>query len=124
MVAQHIFNASTLFLGKLCMLAMYYRIFGHIPKVRWQIIVTAILALPLFAAIIIRPVMSGPPIGKPWGVRGPWSKYIDIPGLMIGVDNIIVDACIAYIPIPIIYKLNLSASRKKGVLALFATGFM
>ncbi|CAI6333010.1 unnamed protein product [Periconia digitata] len=124
MVAQHALNGATLFLGKLCLLTMYHRVFGHMQKVRYQLIVTAVLALPLLAATIIRPVMVGPPVGKPWGTRNPAMKGADIPGLMIGIDNIVVDACLAWIPVPVIWGLKLEGGRKKGVMALFGTGLM
>jgi hypothetical protein len=124
-IAEHTLNAASLWLGKFCLLTMYYRIFGHTRKVRWQLIGTAILTLPLFAAIIIRPIMVGPPPGKPWGTRNePIASYTDAIGLMMGVDNTLVDFCILYIPIPVILGLNLSDCKRKGVLALFATGSM
>lgn len=124
MVAQVIFLSSSAFLGKHCLLTIYYRIFGHIPKVRWQLLGTAILTLPLFSGIIVYPILVGPPVGKPWGTPHPKEADAVIPNLMMGIDNIPVDLCIAYIPIPVIQTLKLSTTRKRGIVALFTTGFM
>jgi hypothetical protein len=124
MVAQHVFNSSSLWLGKFCLLTMYYRLFGHIQKVRWQIYGAAVCTLPLFFAIIIQPVLVAPVAGKPWGTPNPLVEKAVIPGLMVGVDNLAVDLMIAYIPIPVISKLNLPQSKKNGIIILFATGLM
>jgi hypothetical protein len=124
MVAQHVFNSSSLWLGKFCLLTMYYRLFGHIQKVRWQIYGAAVCTLPLFVAIIIQPVLVAPVPGKPWGTPNPLVEKAVIPGLMVGVDNLAVDLMIAYIPIPVISKLNLPQSKKNGIIILFAMGSM
>jgi len=117
-------HSSSLLLGKLCLLTMYYRIFGHNRVVRWQLIGTAILTLPLLACTIAQPVLIGPPAGKPWGTRNPHPGKAVIANLMVGIDNLVVDICIAYIPIPVIRGLNLSKNKKRGVMTLFATGIM
>jgi hypothetical protein len=44
--------------------------------------------------------------------------------MMIGIENILTDLLIFYIPIPIIMKMNLSPKKKGGVLAIFLTGLM
>lgn len=41
-----------------------------------------------------------------------------------GIDNLLVDLVVAYIPRPVISRLNLSRNKKNGVIALFATGSM
>lgn len=103
---------------------MYYRIFGHIQKVKWQLYGVALLTLPIFVSIILQPTLVGPPIGKPWGTPNPLVEETKIPGLMVGIDNFLVDLLIAYIPIPLINGLNLSRRKKNGIIILFATGFM
>jgi hypothetical protein len=124
MVVQNVFNSSSLLLGKFCILTMYYRFFGHMSSVRKQLLGTAILTLPLFAAIIVQPILVGPPAGQPWGTLNPLVKKTVIPNLVVGIDNLIVDLCLAYIPIPVVAGLKLSRRKKNGVIALFATGSM
>ncbi len=124
MVAQFFLNSTSLWLGKLCLLTMYWRIFGHITKVRWQIYGVAAFTLPIFAAIFVQPALVWPVDGKPWGTPNPRVEKAVIPSLMVGIDNLVVDILIACIPLPIIARLNLSPSKKKGVILLFATGGM
>ncbi|KAI9660715.1 MAG: hypothetical protein M1821_010067 [Bathelium mastoideum] len=124
MFAQHFFNSGSLWLGKMCMLTMYYRLFGHIRKTRWQLYGTGALTLPIFIAIILQPSLIAPPAGKPWGTPNPHVNNAVIPSLMVGIDNLLVDLLIAYIPIPILRRLNLTQSKKNGIIALFAMGFI
>lgn len=124
MVGQFLFSNLALLTGKFCLLSMYYRIFGHIKKVRWQIYGAAALTLPILMAVIIQPVMIAPPPGKPFGCPNSNNENMVIVGLMGGIDNLLVDLVIAYIPLPVINRLNLSRNKKNGIIALFATGSM
>lgn len=124
MVAQFLFSNLALLAGKFCLLSMYYRIFGHDKKVRWQIYGAGVLTLPIFVSMIVQPVMISPPPGKPFGCPNGDNENMAIVGLMGGIDNLLVDVVIAYIPLPIINRLNLSRNKKNGVIALFATGSM
>jgi len=101
---------------------MYYRIFGHIRKVRWQIYTAGALTLPTFVAIFLQSALIAPPPGKPWGTPNPLVGKAVIGSLMLGIDNLVVDLFIAYIPIPVIRKLRLDRSKKNGIIGLFATG--
>ncbi|KAF2865806.1 hypothetical protein BDV95DRAFT_585938 [Massariosphaeria phaeospora] len=124
MVGQVLFNGLSRWLGKFCLLVMYYRIFGHIPIVRMQLYITAALTLPIFISIFLQPSLIAPPAGKPWGTVNPQVNMAKIPGLMVGIANLVVDLLIAYIPIPVITKLNLSKNKRNGIIALFATGII
>lgn len=72
--------------------------------------------------MIVQPVLVAPVAGKPWGTPNPLVEKAVIPNIVLGVDNVIVDLCIAYIPLPVVARLNLSRSKKNGIIALFATG--
>jgi hypothetical protein len=124
MVAQFFFSNLALLVGKFCLLSMYYRIFGHIKKVRWQIYGAGALTLPIFISMIVQPVMIAPTPGEPFGCPNGNNENMAIVGLMGGIDNLLVDLVIAYIPLPVISHLNLSRNKKNGVIALFATGSM
>ncbi|KAF2878466.1 hypothetical protein BDV95DRAFT_22667 [Massariosphaeria phaeospora] len=112
----------SMLLGKLCLLTLYYRIFGHIDSVRRQLYLTGALCFPLLAVCIIQPVLASPPHGKPWGTPNPHNTEGSIVAMGTGVVNILVDLLILYIPIPPIVKLNLSRKKRAGVLAIFLTG--
>jgi hypothetical protein len=114
----------SLYLGKCCLLAMYYRIFGHIDRVRYQIYVTLVLGFPLLFSSIFTPVIFGPPPGTPWGTPNPKHPLATKSSLAVGIDNLLVDILILYIPIPVIATLNISRRRKIGVFMIFLTGLM
>jgi hypothetical protein len=115
---------TSMFLGKLCLLFLYQRIFGHISKVRYQIYIAYFMTLPIFAGIIVLPVLSAPPPGKPWGTPNPRREDNGKFSLGTGVVNLLVDLFILYIPIPVIASMNLSRRKKTGVLVIFLTGLM
>jgi hypothetical protein len=110
-----------LFLGKCCILSLYYRLFSHMSRVRYQLYGTLILALSLFIASIVMPIKMGPS-----GWKMPVTKDADSSRLIVavGVIKLVVDLIILYIPIPIVLNLNLSKSKKMSVLTTFLTGFM
>jgi hypothetical protein len=114
----------SLFLGKLCVLALYYRIFNHITHVRWEIYLSVVLALPLLVASIVMPINSAPAAGTSWGTPNPHNDDNTKVSLAVGIVNLLVDLFVLYIPIPIVLKMNLSLKRKIGVLAMFLTGLM
>lgn len=122
LVTQVILMTISVFLGKLCFLAFYYRIFGHIRHVRYQIYAAMILASPLLAACIVFPILAAPPPGKPWGTENPKNGINAKLAVGTGVVNIVVDLFIAYIPIPPVAGMNLSRRKKTGILAIFFTG--
>ena len=125
-VCEAILSPLALFLGKLCLLALYWRLFGHIKHVRYQILLVVVFSLPLLSTVIIMPVQAGPPPGKPWGtiINSKNSESNVLISLIIGVVNAVVDLFILYIPIPVVVKLNLNRRKKAGVLAIFMTGLM
>jgi hypothetical protein len=103
---------------------MYYRVFGHIDRVRYQIYFTLVLGIPLIFSSIFQPIVSGPPPGTPWGTPNPKNNFATRSSLAVGIDNLLVDLIILYIPIPVIAQLNISRRKKFGVLMIFLTGLM
>jgi hypothetical protein len=121
LVATSFTGQIMLFLGKCCILSLYYRIFGHITHVRYQIYGTLLLALSLVIASILMPIRIGPS-----GWRMPVPKGADASRLTVavGVIKLVVDLVILYIPIPIVLNTNLSKRKKMSVLTTFLTGSM
>lgn len=89
--------------------------FGHMTRVRMQIYVTLLLASPLLVASIMMPVRMVPPAYDVGTARLT---------LAIGINKVLVDLIIVYIPIPIVLGMKLSRKKKVGVLAIFLTGSM
>lgn len=124
MFAQHFLNCAALWLGKVCLLTMYFRIFSHIRKVKWQLYGTTALSSPIFVAIFLQSALVAPAPGKPWGTPNPLIKTAVIPGLMVGIDNLIVDILLAYIPISVLSGMKIERNKKIGAIAIFAMGGM
>lgn len=119
-----------LFFGKSCILAFYFRIFGHMTHVRLQIYATAFLATFLVIAAILMPFwIINPKLLSQISLvtrRDSLPKASEAANLTlaVGILKLIVDLLIVYIPIPIVLHLNLSRNKKIGVLATFLTGSM
>jgi uncharacterized BrkB/YihY/UPF0761 family membrane protein len=112
----------SVFLGKLCLLFLYRRIFGHITKVRYQIYIALFMTLPIIAGVVAFLVIETPASGILQ--RTLKEHQIRKLSLAIGVVNLLVDLLVLYIPIPVIVKMDLSRERKAGVLIIFLTGLM
>ena len=119
LVLMLVLMAIPLYLGKCCLLAMYYTLFGHITRMRYQIFGTAILALPILASGVVLPILAT-------ALRQKTTSTAANVGITIapGIVNLVVDLLILYIPIPTVAKMNLTRRRKWGVLAIFLTGMM
>lgn len=115
---------ASLLIGKVSMLMMYYRIFGNIDRVRYQLYGTAFLCSPLLGGVFLFPILQAPPPGHPWGTPNGKMILNTRTSLAIGAVNFVVDACIFVIPIPVVTRMNLSRKKKAGVLAVFLTGMM
>ncbi|KAH7406889.1 hypothetical protein DE146DRAFT_408178 [Phaeosphaeria sp. MPI-PUGE-AT-0046c] len=102
-----------LFFGKCCILTFYFRMFGHMARIRMQIYATLLLASPLLVASILMPLWVGPPAYNVGTARLT---------LAIGIIKLAVDLVIVYMPIPVVLGMNLSRRKKVGVLATFLTG--
>ncbi|KAH7068150.1 hypothetical protein BKA63DRAFT_581485 [Paraphoma chrysanthemicola] len=109
-------------LGKCCMLALYYRLFSIRKSMRIQIYIALVFCLPIAAGGVAFIVAFGP--GKKYkSMKMEREKREWLP-VISSAACLVVDALIVVMPIPVILGLNLSTRRKRGVLAMFATGSM
>ncbi|KAH7092098.1 hypothetical protein FB567DRAFT_588407 [Paraphoma chrysanthemicola] len=107
-------------LGKCCMLALYYRLFSIRKSMRIQIYIALIFCLPIAAGGIAFIIEFGPEKSYE-DMRRRREKREWLP-MISAAACLVVDALIVVMPIPVILGLNLSTRRKRGVLAMFATG--
>jgi len=114
-----------IFLGKCCILALYYRIFGCSRSVRYEVYGTFVLSLPIVAVGIVVVVMWTPQPGESWGFMkehgDPWFEWLVLGSAIL---SLLIDCLLVFIPIPVILRMRLSRRKKGGVLALFLTGSM
>jgi hypothetical protein len=111
----------SLFLGKCCILSLYYRIFRHITLVHYQIYSTIVLTLPILVASVLIPIWT---LWKTVELAAPKKLELSRLTLAVGITKLVVDVVILYIPIPIVLRMNLSRKKKIGVMAIFLTGSM
>jgi hypothetical protein len=63
--------------------------------------------------------------GKPWDLNVIANcDHLATPGLVQGAINIAADVFIFILPLPVIFKLQISTSKKIALSAVFATGFL
>ncbi len=114
----------SLLLGKLSILALSYRFFGHMDRIRPQTRFSIVLCFPLLVAMVVSPVLAAPPPRTRWGTLNPRTAEDVIVSIMIGVVNLLVDCIALYTPIPCILSMNLSLKNKMSVRAIFLTGLV
>ncbi|KAF2828104.1 hypothetical protein CC86DRAFT_204310 [Ophiobolus disseminans] len=118
-VAFFLVSAFATFLGKCCVLTLYYRLFGSSRPVRYQIYIVLVLSLTTMVIGIVIGVIWSP---GPWSGRRRLLENLKSLLLILPVMSFIIDLVILLMPIPLIVRLNLSRRKKGAVLALFMTG--
>ncbi|KAF2468387.1 uncharacterized protein BDR25DRAFT_205126, partial [Lindgomyces ingoldianus] len=121
LVAEIMYNAA-IPLIKSSILLLYHRIFPQ----RW--LNQALLGLGLFiiaysVAQILADIFQCTPVDSIWGAS--LKKHcIKYPMLIkiCGIINILTDVAILALPIPSLWRLNLSAARKRLLLLMFLIG--
>jgi len=114
-----------IYLGKISLLALYHRIFGHILMVRYTIYCAAVIGFIILAMSSMQDILCSPPTSAGWkSAHEPhcnrtW-KYSIVQGLL----SVMLDLYILIMPIPIISRLNLALKRKIGIMLIFLTGIL
>jgi len=112
------------YMGKICMLTLYRRLFGHIPYVNWSLVAAAILGLAVLVMTPLDAVACSPPRGAPWGTPNPNCPKTYKYGIAQGTANLLIDIFIFVLPIPIVYNLNMPKKKRLGVLVIFMFGIL
>jgi len=111
-------------MGKIALLALYLKLFGHINKVRWSIYAVSIFALTILVMTPLDAILCGRVQGQDWGMVNPECYRTFAYGLAQGITSLLIDLYIIFLPIPIIMGLNLARRKKYGVLIIFLTGIV
>ena len=94
---------------------------------RYQVYAGIALSFALFlSSIIVSCALCTPSPGQAWHdlttlVKCEKARYYAVPQ---GVVNVIIDFYLLYLPIPIVWHLNLQKRKRIGVIAIFLTGSM
>jgi hypothetical protein len=108
---------------KLSILAFYLRIFSYQQLFRLFVYLTIFLILISTTIISVLTIVQCQPIKYFWD-RDVKGSCLDVNALAYanGAMSIIQDVVIVVLPIPVVWKLNMSARRKFGVGLMFALG--
>ena len=125
--AETVIGAVALLFSKLSILFLYFRLFAPNRRFRY-FIYNGILwtALISTVTIIVACTLCVPRGGEAFATlksarRCEKQKYWSV---VQGVLTMILDFYILYLPIPIIWNLQMGQRRKIGVLSIFLTGFV
>lgn len=110
------------FMGKITLLALYLKIFGHMTKVRWSIYAVSVFALTILVMTPLDATKCGNIPGQGWGLQNPACSETFLYGIVQGVVSLVIDLYILILPIPIIARLNMERKKRIGVLIIFLTG--
>jgi energy-converting hydrogenase Eha subunit A len=112
------------FMGKMTLLALYLRLFGHMQRIRWSIYAASFFALTLLVMTPLDAVKCGRIKGQEWGMMDPACEETYLYGVVQGTASLLIDLFILALPVPIIMRLNLSRRKRYGVLTIFLTGIL
>lgn len=105
-------------------LFLYHRIFPG-KTFRNVLLVAGAIVFSWAMAAFFPSIMSCYPVEKAWDSSIP-GRCIDygIVTLVIGILNVIMDFAILSLPMPLLWKLRMSARRKAYLSGIFAVGCM
>jgi hypothetical protein len=120
-VFSHFYNAAIVG-TKLSVLSLYYRIFIT-PSFRLTVIFTAVFIWLWFCAMEISLGLECRPIQAFWdaSVNGKCNNLVAL-SYFTNIVNLVADIWIFILPLPVIFKLQISANRKIGLSLLFGVG--
>ncbi|KAL8821067.1 MAG: hypothetical protein Q9223_000829 [Gallowayella weberi] len=118
-LAQAIIGASSILLSKMSILLLLYRLFAPNKRFRYFVYIGLLWAILTFCTSLV--VALALCVPRP---REAFISLQDIWAVVQGALNVLLDFYILYIPVPIIWKLQMGRNRKFGVIAIFMTGFV
>lgn len=123
--AEEMLLGPAIFFGKSSLLLLYYRIFSPSKAFRYKIYGGLIFAaISQLAIIPIDSIYCAPPAGTSWAIFNPNCYKSYGYGIAQGLSNLLLDLFIFYLPIPVIWHLQMPLKKRIGVIAIFMTGAM
>lgn len=117
-----------MFFIKTSVLFLYRKIFGAKPQMRTLIYVgIGYLFITNAVATILFGALCAPRPGELYLIR--YSKpecvnNVDNLAIALAVENLVADVYLLVLPLPIIWKLQMSSKRKYALICVFMTGFL
>ena len=111
---------------KLSILLLYLRLFKIDKELRMLCYGMMAFVVAWAIAVVFTLIFQCHPIAAAWNKTIPGAVCFNIPDYIIGsgVPNILADVVIIGIPIPLLWKLQISKIRRLGIIALFLVAAM
>lgn len=109
------------------LLCLYHRIFsGASHRFKWVIIGGAIFSTCHGFSAVITIVFSCTPVQSYWEpeITGSHCIRYDIALHIFSITNVVTDAAILFLPMPLVWRMNTSFSRKTQISGVFLLGFI
>ncbi|KAL9004485.1 MAG: hypothetical protein Q9188_002687 [Gyalolechia gomerana] len=120
--AQSLVYDLGIYLAKLSILILFYRVFGVNQRFRWAVYtVTAMWTMYTIANTLLI-IFACTPVHKAWHplTEGRCMSLVNI-AVAGGYFNIITDFLILFMPVPMVWSLHLPEKMKLAVVGIFAT---
>lgn len=122
-----VFGALSLLFAKASILFLLFRLFAPTRWFRYMIYLGLVWAtLISVVTIIVAGALCAPRHGESFGDMTVTERctHESTWAVVQGASNVVLDFFIIYLPIPMLWKLNMGLQRKIGVMAIFLTGFV
>ena len=124
---EQIFAALSLLFSKASILLLLFRLFAPTRWFRHMIYLgIAWATLISVISIIVASVLCAPRHGEGFADLTVAERCVHETtwAVVQGASDVVLDFFIIYLPIPMLWKLNMELQRKIGVMAIFLTGFV
>lgn len=122
-----IIGALGLLFAKLSILLLLFRLFSPNRRFRYSIYVGIVWAtLISLVTVVIATALCSPRKGEAFNniMVAQRCHHLQSWAVAQGALNVLLDFYILYLPIPVVWKLQLGRNRRVGVLGVFMTGLM
>ena len=116
------------FCAKLSLFLLHYRLFSTHKWVRYLVYIGITLTFVLYStSLAINGYLCLPHHGENWILALLTSRchrQIILVAYIQGPLNILGDVFLLLLPLPVVWKLQVSSQKKFGIIAIFLTGFL
>ena len=121
-IQENFYNIG-LTMAKLSVVLFYARCFGSVkPSFRVALFATALVVVAW--GVIFTFFFSCTPVRRVWDLSVP-GHCIDFSGLVLGsaISNVVIDLILLLLPLPMLWRLQMSIVRKASLTIAFALGY-
>ncbi|KAH9828664.1 integral membrane protein [Teratosphaeria destructans] len=117
------FYAACMSVIKLSILLFYWRLFRSVRWMKWGIYITAALVTMWLIAAEVAAIIQCTPISKFWNPEAPGTCLNGLTYFKsITATNLVTDAIVLCLPMPLVWRLNASITRRISLAAGFLIG--